>query len=250
MDETSQFSLPPQALENQVVLITGATGGLGSAVAQACTSAGASVVLLGRNLKKLEALYDELAAIKQKLPTIITLDQASAPEADYFELANTVNAEFGRIDAVVHASAELGVLTPLEALDQNMWNQVMAVNLHSARLLSIATLPFLRHSSLASLVFTLDRKDTAYWGAYGVSKAALASLSQMLADETEGKKDSAGHPVVAVNAVNPGPMRTALRRKAFPGEVETETPLAETRLGPLLYLLSRADRSLTGEILV
>ncbi|MBX2836589.1 MAG: SDR family NAD(P)-dependent oxidoreductase [Gammaproteobacteria bacterium] len=249
LEKLSTFTLSESALADRVLLITGATGGYGSAIAKAATQAGASVIILGRNLTKLETLYDDLVAIGNHPPTLITLDQSQAPEQDYFELANTIHAEFGQLDGVVHASADLGVLTPLESLDQTVWNQVMAVNLHSARLIAAACLPLLRQSPLGSMVFTLDQKHSAYWGAYGVSKAALHNLSVMLADENEGKKDSNGNPLVAINAINPGPMRTALRRKAFPGEMESETRLASTRVGPMMYLLSRQDRSVTGAIL-
>ena len=96
------------------------------------------------------------------------------------------------------------------------------------------------------MVFLLDHKTTAYWGTYGITKQAVQTFMQMLADETENTRDENHYPVVATNGYDPGPMRTPLRRRAFPGELERETVLPEERLGPLLSLLNRNDRALTG----
>ena len=96
-------------------------------------------------------------------------------------------------------------------------------------------------------MFTLDNKPSAYWGGYGVSKAAVKTLMHMMADETENTVDHQQHPLVAVNAVHPGPMRTRLRRRAFSGEMEHETPLAAEQLGTFLYLLDRVDPQASGQ---
>ena len=122
----------------------------------------------------------------------------------------------------------------------------MNVNLTSARLLSLYCIPLLSQSEIGSITFSLDHKPSAYWGTYGVSKQAVQSLMHMLADEHDGKLDSNGHPVLAINGFDPGPMRTPLRRRAFPGELEEETMPPEFKLGPLLSLMTREDRSLTG----
>ena len=135
------------------------------------------------------------------------------------------------------------------AIDHSEWMRVMNVNLTSARLLSLYTLPLLSQSSLASLVFLLDEKTSAYWGSYGVSKQALKAFMYILADEFDTKHDEQGNPPIAINGYNPGAMRTPLRRRAFPGELIEETPIPEEKLGPLLWLLQRKDRSITGNVI-
>ncbi len=249
-DAQWQFSLPADALDNKVFVVSGATGGLGTELSKALARSGASVVLLGRKLKKLEALYDVLTSLSNSTPAMVTLDQATALPENYHELGQMLAAEFGQLEGLVHCAADLGVLTPLPALQQTDWARVMAVNVSSARLLTNACLPLLEQAGNASTVFTLDEKVSAYWGAYGVSKVATQALMQTFADETDGKLTSQGHPTIAFNAVDPGPMRTPLRRRAFPGELETETDPPADKLGPFLSLLTRADPTLTGKTLV
>jgi len=249
-DAQRTFALAPGSLKERVVLISGASGGLGTVLSQACARAGATVVLVARKLTKLEALYDSIEQINgAPQPAIITLDQANAPEADYQELRQILAKEFGRLDALVHASADVGVLTPLQLIPQADWTRVMSVNLTSARLLTNACMPLLTLSDNASVTFTVDNKTSAYWGAYGVSKIALMQLARMTYDETEKQRNDDDTAIIAVNAIDPGAMRTPLRRKAFPGELETETPTPDTRLGPFLSLISRHDRQLNGATL-
>lgn len=249
-EEQRAFTLSKGALNKRVIVISGATGGLGTVLSQACASAGATVVLLGRKLQKLEALYDAIENIEgAPQPAIITLDQEKAPEADYHQLGEMLGNEFGHVDALVHTAADVGVLSPLTQIKQADWTRVMSVNITSARLLNNACLPLMADSDNASVTFTLDDKTSAYWGAYGVSKTALLQLAHMLFDETENQRLPDGTPKIAINAVNPGPMRTALRRKAFPGELETETATPDTCLGPFLALISRHDKQLNGVLL-
>lgn len=245
-EHVRQHRLGDHDLDDRIVVITGATGGLGSALAKACAASGATVVLAGRTLKKLEALYDTLEAMERAQPAIVPLAQDTASAHDYQQIADTLGQEFGRVDALVHTAAELGKLTPLASVEPPDWDRLFTVNLTSARLLTVACLPLLERSSHASVVFTLDHKPGAYWGAYGVSKSALDALAHMLAEETEGRRDEAGRPRVAINAMDPGAMRTALRRRAFAGELETESPRPEDRLGPFLGLIHRDDPALTG----
>jgi len=243
------FSLEPGSLDKQVVLISGATGGMGTALSKACAQAGAVVILAGRKLKKLEKLYDVVKDIGTTEPALITLEQDKAGPAEYIQIADMIESEFGRLDALVHTAADLGTSTPQMAIEHNEWVRVMNVNLTSARLLSLYCIPLLSKSSLASISFCLDHKTSAYWGSYGVSKQGLHTFMHMLSDEHDGKKDSEGHPILAINGYDPGPMRTPLRRRAFPGELEMETMPPERKLGPLLSLMSRQDRSLTGAAL-
>ena len=244
------FKLEPNTLKDRVVLISGASGGLGTVLSKACAQAGATVVLVARKLGKLEALYDAIEQIDgAPQPAIITLDQANAPEADYQQLTHIIASELGRLDALVHTAADLGVLSPLALIPQADWTRVMSVNLTSARLLTNACWPILSNSDNASVTFTVDNKTSAYWGAYGVSKLALMQLANMTFDESEKQRGDDGTAIIAVNAVDPGAMRTPLRRKAFPGELETETPTPDSRLGPFLALISRQDKQLNGATL-
>ena len=241
-----QFTVAPQSLDGKTLLVSGATGGLGTALSLSCARAGANVVLVSRNEKKLTKLYDVIVNETSTTPAMIPLQQDKAGPEDYAKIADFVQAEFGSLDALVHCSADLGTPTPQINIDHAEWVRVMNVNLTSARLLSMYCMPLLMSSTLASLVFLLDYKVSAYWGGYGVSKQALQTLMQMLADETDGTQDNDGCPVLAVNGYDPGPMRTQLRRRAFPGELEAQSEPPETRLGPLLSLVTRSDRHLSG----
>ncbi len=244
--EQKAFSLDKDSLASQVVFISGATGGLGTCLSIACARAGATLVLASRNQKKLEKLYDVLVESGSPTPAIIPLQQDKAGPNDYEQIADFLQTEFGRLDAMAHCSAELGTPTPQIDISHAEWVRVMNVNLTAQRLLALHCMPLLMQSSLGSMVFTLDKKTAAYWGSYGVSKQALQSFMHMLADETDNKLGDDQHPLLAINGYDPGPIRTQMRRRAFPGELETETELPQTRLGPMLSILSRTDRAMTG----
>ncbi len=248
-DEQKQYSLPADSLAGRVIMISGATGGMGTCLSRACATAGATVILAGRKVKKLEKLYDVLEGMGPAQPAMVPLEQDKAGPAEYVEITDMVEKEFGKIDALIHASADLGSPTPQMSIEHSEWARVMNVNLTSARLLSLYCLPLLSRSSLGSLTFLLDHKPTAYWGAYGISKQALQAFMHMLSDEHDGQKDAQGHPLLAINGYDPGPMRTQLRRHAFPGELEGESETPDKRLAPLLSLMMRTDRSLTGAAL-
>lgn len=240
------FRLSASDLNDQVVLVTGSTGGLGTSLSIACAQAGATVVMASRNEKKLEKLYDVVLEAGTTTPAIIPLQQDKAGPAEYGQLADLLQSEFGRLDGLVHCSADLGTPTPQMNIEHAEWVRVMNVNLTAARLLSLYCMPMLMNSPLGSMVFMLDQKTTAYWGSYGISKQAVQTLMHMLADETENKLGADHHPQIAINGYDPGPIRTPLRRRAFPGELESATEPPQTRLGPLLSLLTRADRGITG----
>ena len=240
------FELQAQSLKDQVILITGATGGLGTQLSLACGRAGATVVLASRNEKKLDKLYDAMIKEGFATPAIIPLQQEQAGPNEYGRLADLLQSEFGRLDALVHCSADTGTPTPQINIEHSEWMRVMNVNLTAARLLSLYCMPLLMKSGLGSMVFLLDYKTTAYWGTYGVSKQGVQTLMHMLASEIDNHLGEDQCPALAINGYDPGPMRTSLRRRKFPGELETDTELPQTRLGPLLSLLARTDRHTTG----
>jgi len=236
----------PNLLQDRVILITGATGGLGSAAAKACAAHGATVVLLGRTIRKLEALYDEIERAGHPQPAIYPMNLEGASPKDYVDLATTLDEAFGRLDGLLHSAALAGTLTPLHLYDVALWSQVMQVNLNAPYLLTAATLPLLRNSSDASVIFSsaeVGRLGRAYWGAYAVSSAAVENMSQIWADELER------HPNLRFNTLDPGAVRTPLRTRAYPGEDPNTLPLPEQLMPAYLWLLGPDSRGTTGQAL-
>lgn len=236
---------PDAPLRNRSVLVTGASAGLGRAVAVAAGKAGATVILVGKNMPELEKSYDAIEAASGPKPAIILLDLLPATADEFHALAEQLTDTFGGLHGLVHCAATLGALTPLERYPPSIWAEVFTTNLHAPLELTQACMPLLQKSAPSNVLFTLDDRLSAYWGAYGLSKAALRAMVSMLADECDGRRMASGRPNVTVNGVLPGPMRTRLRQKAFPGELKDNNPLPESRTGPFVEAL-RADNSHNG----
>lgn len=238
------------ALVGRVVAITGPTAGLGRALAHACVRHGAEVLLLGRNVRKLEALHAELMTLERggdgpplREPVIGVIDLERALAGDYDAIAAAVAARWGRLDGLVHNAGLLGQLAPIEQFDVPTWVRVMHVNVTAAFALTQVLLPSLRASPDASVIFTssgVGRRGRAYWGAYAVSKFALEGLTQVLAHELDRTS-------VRVNSLNPGRARTAMRRQAYPSEAIDSLPTPESLMQPYLALLSDVARGVTGQ---
>ncbi|MEO8304343.1 MAG: SDR family NAD(P)-dependent oxidoreductase [Betaproteobacteria bacterium] len=230
-------------LSGRVIMVTGSTGGLGKPLALACAARGATVVLHGRVVRKLEALYDEIVAAGHPQPTILPLDFANATADDFGNVAGAIRAQLGRLDGLVHTAAFLGSLGPIEHQSFDAWQKVMRVNLTAAMALTRSSLPLLSAAPDASVVLTLDtRADDAraYWGAYGASKAGLLALAMTLADEWEARAN------LRVNAVTPGPMRTPLRMLTHPGEDRSALPQPESLVPLYLYLVGAQSKAESG----
>ena len=239
----TSYVAPPDVLAGRTLLITGAGTGIGRAAALACAAHGATVVLLGRTRAKLERVYDEIEARGGAAPAMLEVDLARAGADDYATVAQTLDQELGRLDGLLHNAAELGVLAPIEHYDPDTWARVLTVNVTAAFLLTRACLPLLKRSPDASVVFTtadVGRRGRAYWGAYGAACAALEGLAQTLADEL------AANTRVRVNTLDPGPVRTALRVRAYPGEDPTSLPVPADIMPIYHYLLGPASRGETG----
>ena len=242
----SQHHAAPDELAGRVIAITGASDGIGRAVAQAASASGAQVILLGRNLRKLTATYDAISAAQGDVSTRVQLDYETAVAADYDRIAAAVMDRYGRLDGLVHCAAQLGSLTPIELYDVPMWCRLLHVNVTAAFALTQVLMPALRASKDASVLFTsssVGRQGRAYWGAYAVSKFALEGLSQVLADET------LGNSAIRVNTINPGKARTLMRRQAYPSEDLASLPEPATLTGLYLALLGPAGAGITGQSL-
>jgi len=146
-----------------------------------------------------------------------------------------IKKEFGQLDALYNNAGWLGASSPVQQYDTKLWHRVMQINMNAAFMLTKACLPLLNHKDSSSIVFTLDDKNTAYWGAYGVSKAALTSFMFILADELE-------NTAINVTGLLPGIVKTAMRTRAFPAEDPSNHTLPEEVAKAAAFLLN-ADKS-------
>lgn len=229
-------------------MITGAGSGIGKAASIACASQGATVILLSRNVKNLEKVYDEIVALQENNqgvaePIIQPLDLLKAGPDSYMEIADAIGNEFGRLDGLLHNAAILGRISPFVHQDLKEWHEVMQVNVNAAFMLTHALLPLMYKSDDASIIFTssgVGRKGMAYWGAYGVSKFANEGMMQSLADELENSN-------IRVNSIDPGAVRTNMRATAFPGEDPHTVPRPEDIMTKYLFLLSADSKGVNGQ---
>ena len=234
------------SLKQQVILITGAGGGLGRLAALTLAKAGAHVILLDKNIAKLEAVYDAILAENAPQPIIYPFDLAGANENDYQELADKIAEEYGSLQGLLHLAVEFSSFTPMAQLSTKDWGHTLNVNLNAAFLLTRVLLPVMEKSQHASIVFTSDssaRKSQAYSGAYGVSKIAMEALAKILAEELEsGNK-------IRVNTLVPGAVDSPLRKRAYPAEDKAKLPTMDSLAPAYLYLFSAQSIGVTGQII-
>lgn len=234
---------PEMELKDRVVLVAGAYGGLGSATAVACARAGATVVLLGRKVPRLNRVYDAVAAAGPE-PLLYPLDLEGASADDYAELAQRIETELGRLDGVLHCAANFPGLTPLLQTDPAAFARAVHVNLTARWWLTQACLPLLAKADDAAVVFVVDdlaRVGQAYWGGYGLAQHSLTGLVGMLQSELAGSR-------IRVSGLQPGPMRTPLRAKAFVEENDRLARDAEACAQACVTLLSPAGAAHRGQI--
>jgi len=243
MDPRS-YAYGDDLLHDRIVLITGASDGIGRALALRSASLGAQVILHGRDVNKLEKVYDDLENIDAApRPSIAVMDLASANSESYTTLAQSIEQEFGRLDGLVHNASILGERYSIEQYDAVTWQRVMHVNLTAAFAMTQVFLPMLHKSDDASVIFTssgVGRTGKAFWGAYAASKFATEGLSQVLADEHR-------HSNLRSNCINPGPVRTKMRLEAYPAEDRDKLKGPDDVLAPYLYLLGPDSKGVTGQ---
>lgn len=230
-------------LAGRTALVTGAAAGLGRALAEACAARGATVVLLDKDLKQLEAVYDAIETAGHPLPVLHPLNLEGVGPADYLELASALDREFGRLDVLIHNAAMLGELSPMHQYDPELWARTLHVNVNAPFLLNQALLGLLQRSDRGRILFVSDRagrRGHAFWGAYGVSKFAQEGMMETLAAEL-GERSA-----VRTMSVDPGVMNTALRRQGYPGENSAALPRPEDVAPRLLYPLGPAGDALQG----
>ena len=239
------YQAPADLLKDRIVMVTGAGSGIGRAAAKAYAAHGATVILVGRTVSRLEEVYDEIEAAGHPKPAIVPMNFEGAAVKDYEELAMTLEDNFGRLDGLLHNAGILGARSPVELYDPETWNKVMHVNASAPFLLSRAMIPLLRKSDDASMIFTssgVGRQARAYWGAYAVSKFAVEGLAQLLADELDDERNN-----IRVNSLNPGATRTGMRLLAYPAEDPKKNPEPEALMPVYLYLMGKDSRGVNGQ---
>lgn len=238
------YEYPSDVLEDRVILITGASDGIGRVLAIHAAGLGARVVLHGRDTAKLEGIYDEITESgSTQRPSIAVMDLATADGDAYLSLASGIEGEFGRLDGLVNNASILGPRIAIEQYDPAEWQRVLHVNLTAAFAITQTCLPLLRKSEDPSVIFTtsgVGRVGKAHWGAYSVSKFGTEALSQILANENR-------HTALRVNCINPGPIRTKMRLAAYPAEDRDQLKTPEDIMPAYVYLLGPDSRGVSGE---
>lgn len=240
-----EFTYKSDALANKVILVTGAGDGIGKQAAITYASLGATIILLGKTTKKLENVYDTIIAQNFPEPAIVPLDLKGATKQNYLDMVDTIKNQFGKLDGALLNASMLGELSPFTQIHEQIWTDVMQVNVNAQYLLSKAILPLLSNTQNSSLVFTsssVGSKGKAYWGAYSVSKFATEGMMQVIADEYEETS-------LRTNAINPGATDTNMRSVAYPAENKEKLCTAADIMPLYVYLMSDESNGVNGQVL-
>ncbi|MBM3514585.1 MAG: SDR family NAD(P)-dependent oxidoreductase [Alphaproteobacteria bacterium] len=216
----------------RIALVTGASRGIGRAVALGLAREGATVVAFARSTKDLESLDDEIRAVSGQPAVLVAENIANYPKID--ATAAALFQRYKRLDILVGNAAMVGQLSPMHQYTAKQWDDVMAVNLTANWHLIRAFDPLLRASDAGRAIFVTSgaaHTNRMYWGPYAVSKAGLERMVKIYANEV-------GHTKMRVNILDPGVVRTKMRADAFPGEDPLQHPLPESLLPHVLKLVS------------
>lgn len=231
-------------LADKVILVTGAGDGIGREASLSYARHGATVILLGRTQSKLESVYDEITALDYPEPAIVPMELGGDIHDPVIEMAGALEANYGRLDGLLHNAALLGERVPIQNADPIEWSKVMQVNVNAVFLLTRYFLPLLEQSPAASVVFTsssVGASPRAFWGAYAVSKCAMEGFARLLVDEMENISD------IRFNILNPGATRTSMRASAYPGEDPASLKTPADLMPLYLYLMGDDSRQDNGK---
>ncbi|SHN90110.1 Short-chain dehydrogenase/reductase SDR [uncultured Candidatus Thioglobus sp.] len=243
MEISTNYSITEGELKDKVILVTGANRGFGKAMTMDLAKAGATVIMLGRDLGSLETAYDEVVDGGFVEPILYPLDLEGATAEHYQQLQKDVLDNFGQLDGLIHNAGIIGTMMPIEQYDLKLWYATMQINVNAPFMLTQALIPALNKSADACVLFlssSVGREARAYWGAYGVSKFAIEGLSKTLSEELEKTN-------IRVNSLDPGRMKTEMRRTAYPAENSDKNPLPESKSPAIVYLMSEKSKKIKGE---
>ena len=230
-------------LKDKVILVTGANRGFGLAITMDLSKAGATVIMLGRDLGSLEYAYDAVVDAGYNEPILYPLDLEGATPENYQELQDNVLEKFDKLDGLIHNAAILGAQMPIEQYDIKLWYSTLQINLSAPFMLTQFLIPVLVKSEDARILFlssSVGREARAYWGAYSVSKFGIEGFAKTLSEELEKTN-------ISVNTVDPGKLRTEMRRTVYPAEDSSTVPMPEEKSAAIVYLLSNLSPKMNGE---
>jgi NAD(P)-dependent dehydrogenase (short-subunit alcohol dehydrogenase family) len=239
------YQAAENALENKVILVTGAGDGIGRVAALTYAKHGATVILLGKTTSKLECVYDEIVAAGYPKPAIVPLDLKGATKQHYRDLAATIEQQFGKLDGLLNNASILGALGPLEHFCVSTFENIMKVNVTAQAMITKYLFPVMRKAPSASIIFTssgVGRQGREFWGAYAISKFATEGMMQTWAAEV-------GKTNIRINCINPGATRTGMRATAYPGEDKDKLKTPEELMPTYLYLMSDDSAEVNGQSL-
>ena len=239
----SSYEINEDDLEGKVILVTGANRGFGLAMTMDLSKAGATVIMLGRDLGSLEYAYDAVVDKGFQEPILYPLDLEGATPENYQSLQDDIFNQFEKLDGLIHNAAILGTMMPVDQYDIKLWYSTLQINLNGPFMLTQFLIPLLNKSDDARILFLSaeqGREAKAYWGAYGVSKFAVEGFAKTLSEELEKTN-------IRVNTLDPGVMRTEMRRAAYPAEDTTKKPLPESKSPAIVYLMSSVSSKYNGK---
>lgn len=243
--ELLQYVPEKGLLKGRVILVTGASDGIGKAISIAYARYGATVVLLSKNIKPLEAVYDAILAAGGPEPAIYPLDMEGANVDDYNAMAQNIEKELGGLDGIVLNAAWLPAFIPFREYEVELWSKTITVNLHANFLMIKTCLPLLEKSDDAAIVMSAHTSNKAYNGAFGIAKAGMDAMVDIVADEY----DQDGQ-FIRVNSIDSGPLLTQMRRLNYPLEDGSALAKPEAIIGPYLYLMGPDAGKRTGEHII
>ena len=238
----SGYQIKEGELKGKVILVTGANRGFGLAMTMDLSKAGATVIMLGRDLGSLEYAYDAVIDKGFQEPILYPLDIEGATPENYQSLQDDIFDQFEKLDGLIHNAAILGTMMPVDQYDIKLWYSTLQINLNGPFMMTQLLIPLLNKSDDARILFLSaeqGREAKAYWGAYGVSKFAVEGFAKTLSEELEKTK-------IRVNTLDPGVMRTEMRRAAYPAEDTTKNPLPESKSPAIVYLMLPVSSKYNG----